>query len=97
MTPAQRRGLVSRWLAVGVPASAFAARYGVHFTSLYRWRRELDRDGTLVEVVAADPRDPREGPVFAWNVEVALPSGAILRVGDRADEELLRRVARALS
>lgn len=97
MTPAQRRGLVSRWLASGEPASAFAARHGVHFTSLYRWRRELDRDGTFVEVVAADPRDPGEVAAFAWSVEVALPSGAILRVGDRADEELLRRVARALS
>ncbi len=97
MTPAQRRGLVSRWLASGEPASAFAARHGVHFTSLYRWRREFDRDGAFLEVVAADPRDPREGPAFACNVEVALPSGAILRVGDRADDEFLRRVARALS
>ena len=97
MTPARRRGPVSRWLASGEQASAFAATHGVHFTSLYRWRREFDRDGAFLEVVAADPRDPREGSAFAWNVEVALPSGAILRVGDRADEEFLRRVARALS
>jgi hypothetical protein len=83
MTPAQRRGLVSRWLTSGEPASAFAARHGVHFTSLYRRRREFDRDNAFLEVVAADPRDPREGSAFAWNVEVALPSGAILRVGDR--------------
>ncbi len=82
-TPAQRRGLVSRWLASGEPASAFAARHGVHFTSLYRWRREFDRDGGFLEVVAADPRDSREGTAFAWNVEVVLPSGAILRVGPR--------------
>lgn len=54
---AERRALVVRWKASGLPCQQFAEQQGVSEQSLHRWRRELDdsavEGGGFFEVKAA--------------------------------------------
>lgn len=94
--------LVVRWKRSGLGATAFAEREGVDPGQLswWKWRlksRTPEHAAAIVPVRVVARREPvavAEAPTAS--IEVALPSGARLRVGCGVDEETLVRVVRAL-
>jgi hypothetical protein len=95
-----RRRVFDRWQQSGLAAEEFARQSGVSYSSLCRWRREFDRAApAFVEVVAdhgaAD--EPVDGGGMHVGVEIAFPTGVVVRVGCEVDEPLLRRVVRAVA
>ena len=93
----------------GLSVAGYCRRHDVRPATFYGWRR-LDRgrgargaaDGAagFTEVFAVGASRIADGtPLLgsAWAVEVALPSGAVVRVGAGADARLLRAVFEALA
>lgn len=89
---------VARWRDSGLPAAAFAARERINPRTLtyWRWRLRTDRTVTLpsprrpapfVEVVVPPPA--RETPA---GLEIVLPAGYRVRVGEVVGAETLRTV-----
>ena len=94
-----RRRLVERWQQSGLAAEEFAREAGVSYSSLCRWRREFGPAPAFAEVVARDVvADERtDGGGMHAGVEIAFPTGVLVRVGSEVDESLLRRVVRVLA
>lgn len=86
----------------GLSLRSFAARHGLSAWTLYGWRRRLAvkpaqpqtsaREPQLVAVDVIDAGPRRSGPAFEY--ELALPSGATLRLPRDFDA---RRVAELLT
>ncbi len=96
--------------AGGLSVAEYCRRHGLCAATFYRWRRQLPggrgrRPGppagggevsfTEISRVAAARVVPaaQAGP---WAAEIALPSGAVVRVGAGADARLVRAVMEAL-
>lgn len=80
-------------------ARQFAEQAGVSCTTVERWRREVGRSAAFVEIVGRDAA-PAAGGVGGGidpAMEISLPGGVVVRVGQHVDEVLLRRVVRALA
>jgi len=97
----QKRAIVLESLRPGVSVLAIARKHGIGTGQLYTWRRRLRGDGPSVAVSfarvdllrasVADPSAPAAGAI-----EIALPDGTNIRVGQMVDERALRRVLRVL-
>ena len=93
LSDGERAKLISRWRASGLSCGRFARDHGLSPSTLYRWA-QLDK-GTgepasgfaEVRVVAA---------VGGATLEVAHPSGCVVRVSGAVDEAQLVSVLRAL-
>lgn len=83
----EKRELLAEWRASGLSRAAFARQQGVSPSSLYRWRRALERPA-FVEVVAAEPT----GSAFV----LRLPRGVEVDVSPGFDAAELRRLVQAL-
>ena len=94
---------VERWQRSGLGAAEFARREGLDARQLSWWKWRLGRSAaepgspTLVPVrVVARASLAQEDAVAGGPIEIALPSGARLRVPSGVDEPTLLRVLRAL-
>lgn len=97
----RKRAIVLESQRPGVSVLAIARKHGIGTGQLYSWRRRLRGDGTSVAVgfarvelpavSAAEPAAPAAGLI-----EIALPDGTNIRVGQTVDERALRRVLRVL-
>jgi transposase-like protein len=97
----------------GLSVRAFCVREGLTQSNFYAWRRQLARrdadDGSqqagsprFVEVTAPPEVPPEVPPVLmsdgvASPLELVLPRGVVVRVPDRFDAKVLRRVVEALT
>jgi len=89
---------VARWTESGLPATAFAARERINPRTLTYWRWRLRTDGAaalpsprrakpFLEVVV--PKLPREALA---GLEIVLPAGYRVRVGEAVVADTLRTV-----
>jgi hypothetical protein len=101
-----RRDAVRRREASGLSVREFYARHSLAEAAFYSWRAEIqrrDRTMTAASLTAAPPAGrPQFLPVAVTKVattsplEIALPSGIILRVGRDCDRRILRTVLSAV-
>lgn len=101
----QWASLVERWKESGLGASAFARREGVDAGQLSWWKWRLksrpasasSAPAALLPVrVVAPGSVVRMAMAIAPPVEIALPSGAVVRIASDVDDETLTRVLRAV-
>ena len=102
----QKQAIVVETLSLNATLALVARRHGIGTGLLCSWRRKLlrDRSGGLAcfaRVDVADAAAQPRGPLVALAqpaglIEIALPSGASVRVDAQVDERALRRVLRAL-
>lgn len=92
----------------GLSVRAFCAREGLTQSNFYAWRRQLARrDAEGGSEQAGSPKFvevmPPEVPPVATSdevpspLELMLPCGVVVRVPDRFDAKILRRVVEALT
>ena len=100
----QKRAIVLESERPGASPTAVARKHGIGTGQLYTWRRRL-RDETpatalgFVRVGMADGSAPVQvapSASAAGSIEIALPDGTNIRVGQTVDERALRRVLRVL-
>src|SRR5580765_921327 len=87
-SPDDARAALSRLERSGLALSEFAAREGLDRKRLYRWRAQLRRVPTFVEITPA--------PAASSRIEVVLRSGHIVRVAEGFGQETLRRLLEIL-
>ena len=90
---AQWQQRLERFEQSGLSAAAFCLNEGLALPSFYAWRRRLR------PAAAAEPAEPAFVPVRltgAAPVEVALPSGAVLRLSAGCDLAFVRSLVDAL-
>jgi hypothetical protein len=92
---------LARFASAGLTTAQFCATEGVSVASFYLWKRRLA--GAVRPTGAAisgQQTGPRLVPVRLTDpapaVELALPSGAVLRIGTGADEATLASLLRLL-
>jgi transposase len=90
-----------RFAQSGLRPAPFCAQEGVSLPSFYAWKRRLAAAvGPAPALDAGAQREPRWLPVRlpdpAAPLELALPSGAVLRIAAGADEATLRGLLRLL-
>jgi hypothetical protein len=100
------RDALRRREASGLSVREFCARHSLAEAAFYSWRAEIqrrDRAMKAASLTAAPPAGrPQFLPVAVTNVattcplEIALPSGIILRVGGDCDRRILRAVLGAV-
>ena len=94
--------------ASGLSVRAFCGREGLTQSNFYAWRRRLarrDADGgsqqagppRFVEVKADREAFSMTSDEVTSPLELLLPRGVVLRVPDRFDAQVLRRVVEALT
>ena len=93
-----RRHAVEQWQRSGLGAKEFAGQAGVCYSTLYKWRRELGNGAAFVEVVPREAASaPRPvAPSIDAAVEIALPTGVVVRIARDVDQAMVRRVVLAL-
>ena len=76
-TKSEWSSIVTRQRESGLSLREFAKQHDVSLGSLQRWRRRLSstEPTDFVEVAAPDPQ-----PTPAWQAEIILPNGTILRL-----------------
>lgn len=102
----EMRGVLEKWQQSGQPLRRFAEREGMAAKTLYRWRKRLGvgddrvRRGRPLSDVSSPlftEVSPSlfgvQSPVF----EVVLPAGVTVRVPERFDAEMLRRLLGVLA
>ena len=92
---------LSRFAQSGLRPAQFCAQEGVSLPSFYAWKRRLAADASVARPSAnpGAPRALRCLPVRlqdAAALELALPSGAVVRIASGADETTLRCLLRLL-
>ena len=106
----QKRRMVAETEEPGASVSAVAVRHDVYPSLLHTWRRQVRRgqlalhqSGRLVPVrvtetapLAADPPAPRVANGTPGTIEITLPDGSRVRVGDDVSLKALRRVMTVL-
>jgi hypothetical protein len=100
------RDALRRQEASGLSVHEFCSRHKLAEATFYSWRAEIqrrDRALKAASVAAAPPADRTKFlPVAVTNVatpsplEIALPSGVVLRVGGDCDRRILRTVLSAV-
>ncbi len=90
------RALIEAWRSSGLTMRAFALQHGTTVNVLSYWRLRAPRAGKAAEVPPSFV-ELRAAPVAAPTVEIALPGGAVVRVGHGFDGDLLRSVVAALA
>src|SRR3954447_18504488 len=85
---------LARFASAGLTTAQFCATEGVSVASFYLWKRRLaGAVRPAVPEISGQQAGPRLLPVRLTNpapaVELALPSGAVLRIGPGADEATL--------
>jgi transposase len=101
-SPEDKLRIVRETLEPGAVAKAVADRHGISTGLLFTWRKEMlatAMSGFVpIEVVPEIPKleaPPPAAPAAAeaaGRIEVALPSGATVRISGQADAALLRAV-----
>jgi len=76
--------LIQKYERSGMSVQAFATMHGVHFTTLYAWRRRLRTKQPAFVEVSVPKRDTSEAPpiqvqILNRPVSVVVPIGADLR------------------
>jgi len=96
----QKRAIVLESQRPGVSVLAIARKHGIGTGQLYSWRRRLRGDLPSVTVGFARVDLPEVSMGAAAStaglIEIALPDGTNIRVGQTVDERALRRVLRVL-
>ena len=91
---------LARFAQSGLRPAQFCALEGVSLPSFYAWKRRLTASDAGTPSDAGRPGEPRWLPVrlggAAAPLELALPTGAVLRVAPGADEATLRCLLRLL-
>jgi transposase len=91
---------LQRFADAGLTPAQFCAAEGVSLPSFYAWKRRLTAAAAEPARAVPDEPGPRLLPVRLPDpraaFELALPSGAILRVAAGADEATLRCLLRLL-
>lgn len=90
--------MVAALRASGETPAAFARRHGVHEVRVQRWAARVGRTSrstSPVPPIVFAPVRVTAAPASAAGLEVVI-GGAVVRVGDRFDADLLRRVVAAL-
>ena len=100
-TAAEWARRVERWQRSGLGAKAFAERERIDAGQLswWKWRlktRPLTSSAALVPVRVAPSREAAPVAAAPSAIDIALPSGARLRVVGSVDEANLTRVVRAV-
>jgi Transposase len=99
------RDAVRRREANGLSVREFCARHSLAEAAFYSWRAEIQRRDRVLKAatLTSPPADrPQFLPVAVTNVattsplEIALPSGVVLRVGRDCDRTMLRTVLGAV-
>lgn len=90
----ERAKWISRWRASGLSCDRFARQHGLSPSTLYRWRHQVDDDAG--EVARGFAEVHVVGTVSRVALEVAHPSGCVVRVSGAVDEAQLTAVLRAL-
>lgn len=92
LSPAQWQALFERFEAGNENVTAFCRRHGVSKSSFHRWRRKLAEPPPSTPPIEAEIDEPafievgsladgQAGPVAAaWDVELALGDGIVLRL-----------------
>ena len=104
---ATKRRIVAESYAAGTSVAQLARRYELNDNQIFNWRRELKGTGlarsapaapesvsfALVDIIA---QSGDAGVGVSGRMEIELPSGARVRVGDDVSEAALVRVLAAL-
>lgn len=86
---------MSRWRASGVSCDQFARKHRLSSSTLYRWAQQQHGGGTA-EGAAGFAELRVVGAVSVAALEVAHPSGCVVRVSGTVDQAQLSAVLRAL-
>lgn len=97
-SPPQIQAILAAYAHSGQTVAAFCANQGIHPSVFYSWKRKA---------AATLPPDPPPPPQFhelslhslaaaVWVAELALPSGAILRLGRAAEPAWVAQLCQAL-
>lgn len=100
------RSAIRRQAESGLPVVRFCRREGIHPVTFYGWRRKLQGGSTAGSQATAEGSPDRESPLFvpvrvleereSAALEVASPSGLVLRIRRDADIANVRRVLELL-
>lgn len=88
--PKRRAELLAAFDRSELTAASFARRHGIHYTTLYAWRRRAKASPEFVEVELPPPAAPVE-------LTVELGAGARMRLSRIDQVELAVRLIRALN
>ena len=91
---AERGKWLSRWRASGVSCDRFARKHRLSSSTLYRWAQQ--QGGGAADGAAGFAEVRVIGAVSAAALEVAHPSGCVVRVSGTVDQAQLSAVLRAL-
>ena len=102
-TPADKLRIVQEAFAPNAIAKRVAERHEISTGLLFTWRRQLRASGPAgflpVQLVRAEPETPAPAPPASCPpglIEIDMPNGARVRVGQGADLTVLRTVLAAL-
>ena len=91
---------LQRFADSGLTPAQFCANEGVSLPSFYSWKRRLAADASGADAPPTDDLHPPLLPVrlqsLPPSLELALPSGAVLRIPPDAEEATLRTLFRLL-
>ncbi|NJN63873.1 MAG: hypothetical protein HC882_02665 [Acidobacteria bacterium] len=76
---AEWKGIVDSWSQSGLSHQAFCRREGIALSSFQRWRRRVSRRETPGSFVEITQTAAATGDGPGWQIEIELPSGAVLR------------------
>ena len=92
---AERAKWVARWRASGVSCDRFARKHRLSSSTLYRWAQQSG-DGDTAEGAGGFAEVRVVGAMSVAALEVAHPSGCVVRVSGTVDQAQLSAVLRAL-
>jgi hypothetical protein len=81
---------LERFAASGLSPSQFCAREGIALPTFYSWRRRLVAEADAPTAEAGPRLLPVRLAASPAPLELALPGGAVLRIGPGADPDSLR-------
>ena len=87
---------LERFAASKQTVAAFCAAEGVSTANFYLWRRRLTQPASAPEGAGLSVVPPRITPAAATPIELALPSGTVVRFPGDTRAELLVAVLRGL-
>jgi hypothetical protein len=100
------RDALRRREASGLSVREFCARHSLAEATFYSWRAEIQRRDRAMKATSLTAAPPAGRPKFlpvamtnvaaASSLEIALPSGVVLRVGRDCDRKTLRTVLGAV-
>src|SRR5579862_1159218 len=91
----QKRAIVAESHRTDTTPAAVARRYGLNTGQLYTWRRQL-RAVPLPGFARVELAKAETPVTSSGMIEITLTDGARVRVDERVDERMLRRVIKVL-